>query len=74
MTEPLLGDSGRRLQINPEPLRVTGPRVKEDYNAGRCEAYCKNGSGRCTRDATRRVGLRWFCWQHVRPSSRGWAD
>lgn len=51
----------RRFGINPGPLRVTGPRVVEDSNAGRCSAITAEGL-RCIRDAT--DGER--CRQHAK--------
>jgi hypothetical protein len=49
-----------RLGINPGPLRVTGERVKEDHNAGRCKAITQEGL-RCSRDAVEGA----YCRQHA---------
>lgn len=59
----------RKFQINPEPLRLRGERVREDYDAGRCDAQQANGL-RCIHDATWSVltaqGERQVCGVHVR--------
>lgn len=51
----------RRFEVNPGLLRLTGPRVKEDPNAGRCKQITYAGS-RCLRDAV----IEGYCRQHVK--------
>lgn len=60
----LLDPNRRKFQINPGPLKRTGPRVQEEYVTDTpCEATLKSGLP-CFNRATYEVGGRHLCDVH----------